>query len=160
MKSASALRVQAALDRLAPGCAVVELESGARTAQQAADLLGVGVGQIAKSLVFRAADTGRAVLVIAAGDRRVSERKISALLGEPIERATPGFVREHSGFAIGGVAPLAHALPMVTFIDETIARFPVVWAAGGTPHTVFAIEPARLFAIVEATVCDVAADAN
>jgi prolyl-tRNA editing enzyme YbaK/EbsC (Cys-tRNA(Pro) deacylase) len=136
---ASAERVQRALDGAGVGARVIELSVAARTAQQAADALGIEVGQIAKSLIFRAAGSGRAVLVIAAGDRRVSEARIAALLGEAIERASPEFVREHSGFAIGGVAPVAHATPMTTFIDASLRRFDIVWAAGGTPHCVFPI---------------------
>ena len=140
----SAQRVQQALADAGSESRVIELAIAARTSQQAADALGVGVGQIAKSLIFRARASGRAVLVIAAGDRRVDEERISTLLGEPIERAAPEFVREHSGFAIGGVAPLAHARPMTTFIDASLRRFDVVWAAGGTPHCVFPIAPADL----------------
>jgi prolyl-tRNA editing enzyme YbaK/EbsC (Cys-tRNA(Pro) deacylase) len=136
---ASAERVQRALDGAGVGARVIELSVAARTAQQAADALGIEVGQIAKSLIFRAAGSGRAVLVVAAGDRRVSEARIAALLGEAIERARPEFVREHSGFAIGGVAPVAHATPMTTFIDASLRRFDIVWAAGGTPHCVFPI---------------------
>jgi len=138
---ASAQRVQDALAVLGLDARVVELAMAARTSQQAADALGVEVGQIAKSLIFRAALSGRAVLVIAAGDRRVDEAKIAAQLGEPITRATPEFVRVHSGFAIGGVAPVAHAQPMVTFVDRSLRRFGIVWAAGGTPHCVFPIRP-------------------
>jgi len=141
---ASAQRVQDALAAAGTGARVVELPVAARTSQQAADALGVEVGQIAKSLIFRAVPSGRAVLVIAAGDRRVDEARISALLGEAIERATPDFVRAHSSFAIGGVAPLAHAQPMTTFIDASLRRFGVVWAAGGTPHCMFPIAPAEL----------------
>ncbi len=136
--------MQDALKALGLATRVVELTVAARTSQQAADALGVAVGQIAKSLVFRAAASGRAVLVIAAGDLRVSEAKIAHHLGEPIERATPEFVREHSGFAIGGVAPIAHARAMATFVDASLRRFEVVWAAGGTPHCVFPIAPADL----------------
>lgn len=144
---ASAQRVQAGL--LAAGVAVqvVELAVAARTAQQAADALGIAVGQIAKSLIFRAVSSGRAVLVIAAGDRRVDEARVAAALGEPIERATPEFVREHAGFAIGGVAPVAHARPMRTFVDASLRRFAVVWAAGGTPHCVFPIAPDQLLRV-------------
>jgi prolyl-tRNA editing enzyme YbaK/EbsC (Cys-tRNA(Pro) deacylase) len=141
---ASAQRVQDALTAAGTEARVIELPVAARTSQQAADALGIEVGQIAKSLIFRAVPSGRAVLVIAAGDRRVDEARISALLGESIERATPDFVREHSSFAIGGVAPLAHARPMTTFIDASLRRFGVVWAAGGTPHCVFPIAPAEL----------------
>lgn len=141
---ASAQRVQDALTAAGTDARVIELPVAARTSQQAADALGIEVGQIAKSLIFRAVPSGRAVLVIAAGDRRVDEARISALLGESIERATPDFVREHSSFAIGGVAPLAHARPMTTFIGASLRRFGVVWAAGGTPHCVFPIAPAEL----------------
>jgi prolyl-tRNA editing enzyme YbaK/EbsC (Cys-tRNA(Pro) deacylase) len=141
---ASAQRVQDALTAAGTDARVIELPVAARTSQQAADALGIEVGQIAKSLIFRAVPSGRAVLVIAAGDRRVDEARITALLGESIERATPDFVREHSSFAIGGVAPLAHARPMTTFIDASLRRFDVVWAAGGTPHCVFPIAPAEL----------------
>jgi prolyl-tRNA editing enzyme YbaK/EbsC (Cys-tRNA(Pro) deacylase) len=141
---ASALRVQQALDALGIEVRVVELAVAARTAQQAADALGIEVGQIAKSLVFRAADSGRAVLVIAAGDRRVDEAKLAAALGEPVERARPEFVRGHTGFAIGGVAPFGHPADLVTFVDASLRRFGTVWAAGGTPHCVFPITPAAL----------------
>jgi prolyl-tRNA editing enzyme YbaK/EbsC (Cys-tRNA(Pro) deacylase) len=141
---ASAQRVQDALTAAGSDARVIELPVAAHTSQQAADALGIEVGQIAKSLIFRAVPSGRAVLVIAAGDRRVDESRISALLGEAIERATPEFVREHSSFAIGGVAPLAHARPMTTFIDASLRRFDVVWAAGGTPHCVFPVAPAEL----------------
>ena len=136
---ASAERVQRALEAAGVAAQVIELAVAARTAQQAADALNIVVGQIAKSLIFRAAATGRAVLVIAAGDRRVDEQRIARLVGEPIGRAEPAFVRDHSGFAIGGVAPIAHARPMVTFIDASLRRFTTVWAAGGTPHCVFPI---------------------
>lgn len=138
---ASAQRVQRALAAAGVDSKVVELSVAARTSQQAADALGIEVGQIAKSLIFRAVPSGRAVLVIAAGDRRVDEARISNLLGEAIARATPEFVRECSSFAIGGVAPVAHAQPMVTFIDTSLRRFGTVWAAGGTPHCVFPIAP-------------------
>ena len=140
----SAQRVQQALTAAGTSARVIELDVAARTSQQAADALGIGVGQIAKSLVFRAVPSNRAVLVIAAGDRRVDEARIRVLLGEAIERATPEFVREHSGFAIGGVAPLAHASEMTTFVDASLRRFATVWAAGGTPHCVFPISPDEL----------------
>jgi prolyl-tRNA editing enzyme YbaK/EbsC (Cys-tRNA(Pro) deacylase) len=156
---ASAQRVQAALDAAGLASRVRELEIAARTSQQAADALGIAVGQIAKSLIFRAEASGRAVLVIAAGDRRVDEARIAAALGEPIGRADPAFVREHSSFAIGGVAPLAHAKPMATFIDASLRRFEVVWAAGGTPHCVFPIAPAELLRVSRGTELDVAASA-
>jgi prolyl-tRNA editing enzyme YbaK/EbsC (Cys-tRNA(Pro) deacylase) len=144
---ASAQRVQDVLDAAGVGARVVELAVAARTSRQAADALGVDVGQFAKSLIFCAAASGRAVLVIAAGDRRVDEVRVTAALGEPIERATPDFVREHAGFAIGGVAPVGHATRMVTFVDASLRRFEVVWAAGGTPHAVFPITPRELLRV-------------
>jgi prolyl-tRNA editing enzyme YbaK/EbsC (Cys-tRNA(Pro) deacylase) len=140
----SAERVQQALTAAGLDARVIELQVAARTAQQAADALGIEAGQIAKSMIFRTARSGRAVLVIAAGDRRVSESSIGAQLGEPIERATPEFVREHTGFAIGGVAPLAHARSLLTFVDTSLRRYATVWAAGGTPHCVFPITPDAL----------------
>lgn len=153
---ASAQRVQDALAALGLAAQVIELATAARTSQQAADALGVQVGQIAKSLIFRAAQSGRAVLVIAAGDRRVDEAKIAAQLGESITRAEPEFVRVHSGFAIGGVAPVAHAQRIVTFVDRSLRRFDVVWAAGGTPHCVFPIRPDDLARASHAIELDIA----
>jgi prolyl-tRNA editing enzyme YbaK/EbsC (Cys-tRNA(Pro) deacylase) len=154
---ASAQRVQDALAAAGIGAQVIELAVAARTSQQAADALGIEVGQIAKSLIFRAMQSDRAVLVIAAGDRRVDEARIAAHLGEPIGRADPAFVREHSGFAIGGVAPLAHARPMVTYVDTSLRRFAVVWAAGGTPHCVFPLAPDALVRVSGGSEIDVAA---
>jgi prolyl-tRNA editing enzyme YbaK/EbsC (Cys-tRNA(Pro) deacylase) len=154
---ASAQRVQDALEAAGLGAQVIELAVAARTSQQAADALGVEVGQIAKSLIFRALQSDRAVLVIAAGDRRVDEARIAAHLGEPIGRADPDFVRQHSGFAIGGVAPLAHARPMATYVDTSLRRFSVVWAAGGTPHCVFPLAPDALVRVSGGSEIDVAA---
>ena len=151
----SAQRVQEALIAAGLDARVIELSVAARTSAQAATALGVEVGQIAKSLVFRATQTSRPVLVIAAGDRRVDEARVAARLGEPIERATPEFVREHAGFAIGGVAPVGHASVMVTYVDASLRRFPLLWAAGGTPHCVFPIEPAALVRVSGGIECDV-----
>jgi prolyl-tRNA editing enzyme YbaK/EbsC (Cys-tRNA(Pro) deacylase) len=153
----SARRVQDALDALGVGSRVVELQVAARTSQQAADALGIEVGRIAKSLVFRAGRSGRAVLVIAAGDRRVDEARVAGALGEPIERATPEFVREHTGFAIGGVAPVGHPEGLATFVDASLRRFDTVWAAGGTPHCVFPIATVVLAAVSGGREIDVAA---
>jgi len=143
---ASAQRVQDALDALGLDSRVIGLPVAARTSQQAADALGIDVGRIAKSLVFRASRSSRAVLVIAAGDRRVDETRVAEALGEPIERATPEFVREHTGFAVGGVAPVGHPLPLAIVVDSSLRRFETVWAAGGTPHCVFPIAPGALVA--------------
>jgi prolyl-tRNA editing enzyme YbaK/EbsC (Cys-tRNA(Pro) deacylase) len=119
------------------------LSDAARTAQQAADALGVDVGQIAKSIIFRRRSDGAAVLVVTSGDRRVDESKVAAQVG-PIGRADAAFVKERTGFAIGGVAPLAHAQPPVTLIDADLFRFDEIWAAAGHPHGVFRLRPQDL----------------
>ncbi len=142
--SVSARRVQDALDALGLECAITEHSASARTSQEAAGLLGCAVGQIAKSLVFRGASTGEPVLVIASGANRVDEAKVGALAGEAIGRAKPEFVREVTGYAIGGIPPLGHARAIRTWIDRDLLRFEVVYAAGGTPNALFPIRPADL----------------
>ncbi len=151
----SAQRVQDALDSQGVPARVVALANSARTAQEAADALHVAVGQIAKSLIFRAEPSGRAVLVVAAGDRRVDQARLGALLGERLDRADPEFVRRHTGFAIGGVAPLGHPAPLVTYVDASLRRFDIVWAAGGTPHCVFPIDPATLIRVAGGVETDI-----
>ena len=139
--AASALRVQAALG---PDYAVLEFDAGARTAADAAAAIGCSLAEIAKSLIFRAEPSGRAVLAIVSGDKRVDERKVGELVGERIVRADADFVREKTGFAIGGVPPLGHAEPLLTLIDETLSAFEAIWAAAGTPNAVFRLTPADL----------------
>ena len=121
----------------------VMLEDAARTAQQAADALGVALGQIAKSIIFRRLSDDAAVLVITSGDRRVDQKKVEALVG-PLGRADAAFVKAATGFSIGGVAPLAHAKPCVTLMDEDLFRFDDIWAAAGHPHAVFQLTPNQL----------------
>ncbi|MEY4563532.1 MAG: hypothetical protein RLZZ618_2809 [Pseudomonadota bacterium] len=132
----------------------VMLASAARTAREAAEVLGVQLGQIAKSIIFRRLSDGRAVLVVASGDKRVDERKLAALTG-PLGRADAAFVKDRTGFSIGGVAPFAHRLPPVVFIDQTLQRFDEVWAAAGHPHAVVALAPAALAALTAAPFADV-----
>ena len=119
------------------------LEDAARTAQQAADALGVALGQIAKSIIFRRLADDVAVLVITSGDRRVDQKKVEALVG-PVGRADAAFVKAVTGFSIGGVAPIAHAKPCVTLMDEDLFRFDDIWAAAGHPHAVFQLTPNQL----------------
>jgi prolyl-tRNA editing enzyme YbaK/EbsC (Cys-tRNA(Pro) deacylase) len=147
----SALRVQAALG---PGYSVVEFDESTHTAQEAADAIGCQLAQIAKSIIFRSA-SGKAVLVIASGTNRVDEKKIRALLGEKIERASPDFVKEMTGFDVGGVPPLGHASPCIVYIDEDLKAYPSIWAAGGTANAVFEIGFADLVARSGAVVADV-----
>ncbi|MGE0349626.1 YbaK/EbsC family protein [Hydrogenophaga sp.] len=123
------------------------LEDAARTAQQAADALGVALGQIAKSIVFRRKSDGVAVLVVTSGDLRVDEKKVQAIVctdGGKLGRADAEFVKSATGFSIGGVSPLAHATPVVTLIDAELFRFDEIWAAAGHPHAVFRLTPAQL----------------
>ena len=146
----SVRRVRAALEERGVSPEFVELEATARSARDAAAALGCRVEQIVKSLVFRGAETGNPVLVLASGPNRVSEEGISALLEEPIAKADAAFVREKTGFAIGGVPPLGHAEPTVTFLDEDLLEEDEVWAAAGHPHVVFGLGPAELQRITAA----------
>lgn len=130
------------------------LDHAARTSQEAADALGITVGQIAKSVIFRREGDGAAVLVVAAGDRRVDEQRVAPLTG-PLGRADAAFVKAATGFSIGGVAPLAHAGTVVTLIDRSLFRFDEIWAAAGHPNGVFRLSPAQLVALTGAPVEDV-----
>jgi prolyl-tRNA editing enzyme YbaK/EbsC (Cys-tRNA(Pro) deacylase)/predicted Fe-S protein YdhL (DUF1289 family) len=148
-------RVAAALQAHDHPHAPVMLEDAARTGQQAADALGVALGQIAKSIIFRRLSDDAAVLVVTAGDQRVDEAKVTALVG-PLGRADAAFVKTKTGFSIGGVAPLAHAQPSVTLIDQELFRFESIWAAAGHPHSVFQLSPQQLAELTAAPVVDVA----
>jgi prolyl-tRNA editing enzyme YbaK/EbsC (Cys-tRNA(Pro) deacylase) len=152
----SAQRVQQALQALGLPLRVVELPASTRTAADAAQAIGCQVGQIAKSLVFRGAETGRPVLVVASGSNRVDEQKIAALLGEPLAKADADFVRLRTGFVIGGVPPVAHLEPLQTFLDEDLFQNEEIWAAAGTPHTVFRLSPANLIRMTAGRVAKIA----
>jgi prolyl-tRNA editing enzyme YbaK/EbsC (Cys-tRNA(Pro) deacylase) len=131
------------------------LDTAARTSQEAADALGILVGQVAKSVIFRRKGDDAAVLVVTSGDKRVDEKKVAALAGGTLGRADPEFVKGRTGFSIGGVAPLAHASEPVTFIDRELFRFAEVWAAAGHPHAVFRLAPDELVRLTGAPVADV-----
>lgn len=148
----AALRVQAALG---PGFAVLEFPAGTRTAAEAAAAIGCEVAAIAKSILFRAV-SGRPVLVVASGVNRVDEAKVASLLGEAIGRADAGFVREATGYAIGGVPPVGHAVAPAILLDADLQRFEAVWAAAGTPNAVFRLTPAELARLTGASFADVA----
>ena len=153
----SVVRVTARLAELGAGGQVRTLDDAARTAAQAAAQLGIEVAQIANSLVF-AAD-GAPLLVMASGGHRVDTAKVAALVGAAsVDRATPEFVREHTGFAIGGVAPVAHPEPLRTLVDTELERYDEVWAAAGHPHTVFPTTYAELLRITGGIPADVGAD--
>lgn len=134
--------------------APVFLDAAVRTSQQAADALGIAVGQIAKSVIFRRRSDDAAVLVVTSGDKRVDENKVAALVG-PLGRADAQFVKEKTGFSIGGVAPVAHLSPLVTLVDRELFRFAEIWAAAGHPNGVFRLSPQQLEALTGAPVHDV-----
>ena len=123
---------------------VVELDQTARSAKEAAGALGCCEEQIVKSLVFRGLRSGRHVLVLASGPNRVDEKKVSAFLSEPIEKADARFVKEKTGFSIGGVPPVGHVQRPVAFVDEDLLREEEIWAAAGHTHAVFGMSPPDL----------------
>jgi len=136
----TAQRFQDRLRELGLEAEVQELADSTRTAQEAADAVGVEVGQIVKSLVF--VDETGPVLCLCAGDRRVDTDK----LGQNARQAKGNEVREATGFAIGGVPPIGHDRPVRTVIDASLRRFETVWCAGGTPHAVFPVATEALIA--------------
>lgn len=142
--SESARKVQAALQALGLPCQVIELPASTRTAPEAAQAVGCQVGQIVKSLVFRTQTSRRAVLVLVSGSNRVNEERLADLVGEAVVKAEADFVRERSGFAIGGVPPVGHSRPLPTYIDEDLLQYAEVWAAAGTPNAVFKLNPREL----------------
>ena len=153
--SASVQRVVQALSERGVEPSIEVFPEGTRTAVDAAAAVGCDVAQICKSLVFRRA-SGGALLVIASGVNRVDEAKVSALAGEPVAMAGAAFVREATGFAIGGVPPVGHARPLETIVDRDLLALGEVWAAAGTPRDVFAIAPDALVAVTGGRVADVA----
>ena len=148
-------RFRAALEAAALDCEIRTLPGSVRTAAEASAAMGCPVGEIAKSLVFRAGD--HALVAVMSGDNRLDPGKLSDALGEEVGRADASFVRERSGFAIGGVPPLGHVTPMDVFMDADLFRFDRVWAAAGGPFSLFAIEPSRLRDASRATVMDLRA---
>jgi prolyl-tRNA editing enzyme YbaK/EbsC (Cys-tRNA(Pro) deacylase) len=148
----SAQRVQEALESIGLPLNVVEMPGTTRTAQEAASAIGCTVAQIAKSIVFRGANTGKPVLVIASGVNRVNEKQIKEKAGERLEKATPEFVRSTTGYAIGGVPPVGFPQPIETWIDEDLLKHSEVWAAAGTPYAVFRLDPKLLPVMTGGTV--------
>jgi len=151
----SVQRVRDALAAEGLGSEVKELAASTRTAQEAAAAVGCGVAQIVKSLVFRGTSSGRAVLALVSGSNRASEALLSEVAGEPVARADADFVRERTGFAIGGVPPLGHLEAVTVVIDRDLMAFPVVWAAAGSPNAVFAVAPTDLQRVTGGRVADV-----
>jgi prolyl-tRNA editing enzyme YbaK/EbsC (Cys-tRNA(Pro) deacylase) len=152
----SAERVRDALAARGLKAEIRLFDAGTRTAADAAAAIGCSVAQIAKSLVFRASPSDRAILVMASGVNRVDEAALAALLGEGIAKADAVFVRERTGFAIGGVAPVGHREPPVIFIDQTLLSYPEIWAAAGTPNAVFRLTPGELVELTGGRVASLA----
>ena len=151
----SVQRVRDALAAEGLASEVKELAASTRTAQEAAAAVGCGVAQIVKSLVFRGTSSGRAVVALVSGSNRASEALLSDVAGEPVARADADFVRERTGFAIGGVPPLGHLEAVTVVIDRDLMAFPVVWAAAGSPNAVFAVAPTDLQRVTGGRVADV-----
>jgi prolyl-tRNA editing enzyme YbaK/EbsC (Cys-tRNA(Pro) deacylase) len=153
--SPSAQKIQDTLNALGFTQQVVEHEQTTRTSAEAAAAIGCEVGQIAKSVIFKGKQSGKAILVIASGANRVDEKKLRALLGEKVDKPDADFVRAQTGFVIGGVPPLGHAQPLETLIDETLLTFDSIWAAAGTPNAVFPLTPVELVQMTHGKVADV-----
>lgn len=152
----SAQKVQRALQEKGLSLQVVELPASTRTALDAAEAVGCQVGQIVKSLIFRTRQSDRPILVLASGANQVDEKKIGKLLSEPITKADANFVRERTGYAIGGVPPVGHLQGMPTFIDQDLLQYDEIWAAAGTPHAVFRLTPDDLVRITAGSIAHVA----
>jgi Cys-tRNA(Pro) deacylase len=139
--STSAQKIQDTLKTLGFNNEVIESTESSRTAAEAAERVGCGVGQIVKSLIFKGSESGKAILVLTSGANRVDEKLISSYSGEKIQRADPEFVRAVTGFAIGGVPPIGHPNPLDTYIDNDLMGYQEIWAAAGTPNALFKLSP-------------------
>jgi len=153
--SPHAQKVQVALRTLGFPHEVIELSQTTRSAAEAAQAIGCKVEEIAKSLIFKGKRTNKAILVIASGPNRVSEKKISEFLSEPVKMADADFVRQKTGFTIGGVPPIAHRERLETIIDEDLLQFEEIWVAAGTPNAVFRLSPADLTKMTDGRITSV-----
>ena len=151
----SSKRLQDKLEALGFNNEVIELKETTRSAKDAARAVGCRVEQIAKSIVFRSGNTDRPILVIASGPNRINEKKISEMISEPLLKADADFVREKTGYAIGGVPPLGHLEAPITFIDKDLLQYEEIWAAAGTPNAVFNLAPADLQKMTDGRVISV-----
>jgi len=148
----SAQKVQAALQEHGLTCEVVQMQKTTRSAKDAAEAVGCKVGQIVKSLIFSGKQSKQPILVVTSGANRVNEKTISQHVSEPITMADADFVREKTGFAIGGVPPVGHRTKLNIFIDEDLLQYEEIWAAAGTPHAVFKLTPDELKMLTDGTV--------
>lgn len=151
----SVQRVEQALAELGIETSIVEFAASTRTAVEAAREIGCDVAQIAKSIVLRGLEDDSCILVIASGASRVDEKKVAALIGQPVGKADAAFVRARTGFAIGGVAPVGHAGPVTVLVDESLWSLDPIWAAAGAPNAVFCLSADDLHRIPDIRVEDV-----
>jgi prolyl-tRNA editing enzyme YbaK/EbsC (Cys-tRNA(Pro) deacylase) len=148
-------RVAAALEKHGLPGKVIVLEQLATTAQMAADAIGIEVGRIVKSLMFKGKDSGKPYLLLVSGANRVHEKRAGRQIGEVLERSDADFVKEWTGFSIGGVSPFGHPAPLATYLDQDLFNYETVWAAAGDPRSVFEITAADLEKSTGATRIDV-----
>ncbi len=153
--SPTAQRVQQTLLDLGSSAQIHEHPEACRTSAEAAAVLGCTVAQIAKSVIFKGAESGQSILVIASGANRVDTKKVAVIAGELPSKANPDFVREHTGFVIGGVSPIAHLKPGKVIFDQDLLQHEFVFPAGGTPQAMFRIAPDELLKISSAALADV-----
>ncbi len=150
-------RVQEAALALGLSIRVERKAQSTRTAEEAAIAAGCSVGQIVKSLVFRGKSSGTPYLLLVSGANRVDEKAVAGRIGEVLRRPDAQYVRDTTGFAIGGIPPLGHDIRLTTYIDQDLMRHDVVWAAAGTPESVFSVSPSDLARATGAIVIDVGA---
>ncbi len=153
--SQNAQKIQEALAKQGATCTVVELSASTHTANDAATALGCEVAQIVKSLVFVTKTLKKPILVLASGSNRVNEKLISKEVGEKIEKADATFVKETTGFQIGGIPPLGHKQKIETYIDQDLLQWEKVWAAAGTPHAVFQVKSEDLQKLTEGKIIEI-----
>ena len=151
----SSAKVQAVLNEFGYELNVMEFSDSTRTSQEAANAVGCEVGQIAKSLIFKGKISQKPILIIASGANRVNEKLLKEYIGEKLEKADADFVLEHTGFAIGGVPPVGHIKPITTYIDEDLMQYEEIWAAAGTPNSVFKLSPKILVEITKGSVINI-----
>ncbi|MGI9482987.1 MAG: YbaK/EbsC family protein [Hyphomicrobiales bacterium] len=151
----SARRVEDAGKALGLHTKIVEMEESTRTAEEAADACGCAVGQIVKSLVFQGADSAKPYLLLVSGTNRVNEKAVARVLGESLKRPNADFVREVTGYAIGGIPPFGHDTALATFIDADLLQYSEIWAAAGTPKCVMKLQPAALKSSVNVNLINV-----
>jgi len=154
--SPSAQKVQDLLTQVDPNLRVLEFIESTRTSQEAADRVGCALGQIGKSLIFQGKSSGKPYLIITSGSNRVDEKLFAQLVGEKIRRADPEFVRQVTGFAIGGIPPLGHVEKIQAFLDEDLFQYQEIWGAAGTPNGVFKTSPQIMQQMSNAQVARVA----